>query len=122
MSQEILYSSDAKRLLQELETITSSSTNLPVVKTSEHDEALHELFGQVVGLPKEAEAPVKPKSPRMTNNELKAMKVATNKVESKRGGSKIQVLQAIARFFAQIEDVFKARKSKGAAACQQKRA
>lgn len=120
MSQEILYSSDAKRLLQELETVTASSTNLPVVKNSEHDEALHDLFGQVVGLPKDAEVPVKPKSPRMTNNELKAMKVATNKVESKRS-SKASALQVIVRFYAQIQDVFKARKTKGAVACQQKR-
>jgi hypothetical protein len=69
MAQDILYSSDATRLLQDLESASISSTRLPAIKEPEHVEALHDLFGQVVGITKEAEAPPKPKSPRMTNND-----------------------------------------------------
>lgn len=120
MTQEILYSSDARRLLQELETATITSTNLPALKHPEQD-ALDDLYGQAVGLSKETEAPVKPKSPRMTNNELKAMKVATIKVDENPRFPRFPILEAIVRFSAQVLDVIKARKSKGAVTCQKKR-
>jgi hypothetical protein len=119
MSKDLLYSSDAHRLLKELE-VTASSTRLPALKNPEHVEELHDLFGQVVGLPKDAVVAVKPKSPRMTNNELKAMKVVTNKVETPRF-TMLPVLQVAAKFFAQVQDMFKTSKNKGAVACQQKR-
>lgn len=81
MANELLYEADKQRLLKELETATITSTRLPALENSEHTEALHDLFGQVVGLPKESQAPPKPKSPRMTNTELKAMKTVSAKVE-----------------------------------------
>ncbi len=104
MAQDILYSSDATRLLQDLESASVSSTRLPAIKDPEHLEALHDLFGQAVGISKESEVPAKPRSPRMTSNELKAMKVASSKVAT----PNVTMLQAALQFAIRTAFEFKA--------------
>ncbi|MDZ4836357.1 MAG: hypothetical protein SGJ27_21460 [Candidatus Melainabacteria bacterium] len=121
MSQELLYSSDKGRLLKELEVATTTANRLPALPNPEHVEALHDLFGQVVGLKEEAPPVVKPKSPRMTNNQLKAMKVASTKVETSKDG----LMQPVFQIFIKIGDAFKnvfcSSKTKGAETCARKR-
>lgn len=97
MANELIYSADKQRLLEELKSASVSSTRLPALENPEHVEALHDLFGQVVGLPKDAEPEVKPKSPRMTHNELKAMKVVSSKVQD----PKVNVIQRVSQSLIQ---------------------
>lgn len=124
MSQESLYSSEDKtRLLQELEKATSTGNRIPALQNSQHADELHELFGQVVGLPKEEPVAEVPKEAivKMTHGDLRALKGASNKVKVS-GGSGPSLMQSIVMFICSIKDAFTATTSKGAENCEKKRA
>ena len=106
MANELIYSADKERLLKELKSASISSTRLPALENPEHVEALHDLFGQVVGLPKEAEVAVKPKSPRMTHNELKAMKVVASKVQDPKINIAQRFSQTLIQTWCSIQSLF----------------
>lgn len=106
MANELIYSADKERLLKELKSASISSTRLPALESAEHVEALHDLFGQVVGLPKETEPEVKPKSPRMTNTELKAMKVVSSKVQDPKVSIAQRFSQTIIQGWCAIQSLF----------------
>jgi len=118
MAHELLYSGDKQRLLEELATASTSSTRLPALESPEHVEALHELFSEVVGLPKEEEVAPKPKSPRMTHNELKAMKVVSSKVQETKTPLMQRISQAVIRFGCNVQSLFVAPKA-NATTCKQ---
>lgn len=127
MSKETLYSAaDKERLLQELEVLTTTGTRVPVIKDDEHVEALHDLFGQVVGISKEVEeAPVpKEKGPKMTHQQLAAMKgvTASSKTKTPGAGGLKPIFQAAIQCWCAITGFFTDRKTKGAEACEKKRA
>jgi hypothetical protein len=105
MAHELLYSSDKQRLLEELKSATISSTRLPALENPEHIDALHDLYGQVVGLSKETEQ-AKPKSPRMTHNELKAMKVVASQVQSPKIGIAQKVSQVLIQLGCGMKSMF----------------
>lgn len=106
MAHELIYSEDKQRLLEELKSASISSTRLPALEDPDHVEALHDLFGQVVGLPKAKEEAPKPKSPRMTHNELKAMKVVSSKVQDPKVTVTQKVSQALIQFTCGLRSLF----------------
>jgi hypothetical protein len=129
MTTEPLYSqADKERLLQELEVLTTTGTRVPVAQPdSESVDALHDLFGQVVGLPKEEDlVPPQPmvKGPKMTDKELRAMRgvTATAKVKVPGSGGLMPLFQAVIKSWCAVTGFFADRKTKGAETCEKKRA
>ncbi len=95
MTQETSYTSETDRLLNELVKPTASSTRLPALNDSEQ-EALQKLLEQAVAHPKDSEdCKEKPRSPRMTHQDLKAMKSVTQQVDN----PKTTVLRKCSQFF-----------------------
>ncbi len=129
MTTESLYSpADKERLLQELEVLTTTGTRVPIVQPdAECVDALHDLFGQVVGLPKEEDLvppPPKVKGPKMTHQQLAAMKgvTASAKVKTPGSGGLMPLFQVVIKSWCAVTGFFADRKTKGAEACAKKRA
>jgi hypothetical protein len=123
MSHDPLYTSEDKtRLLQELESVTSTANRLPALPNPAHVEELHELFGKVVGLKKEeiVEAPVQTPVVRMTHTQLKAMRGVSAKAKGP-SGTGPSFSQTMIMFVCSIKDFFKATKNRGALTCAKKR-
>lgn len=118
MAQDLLYDKD--KLLEELSKSGTNLENFKPPESNQEVDELHELFGQVVGLQTETE-PAKPKerAPRMTHQQLTAMKVVAKKVEDPRVSFMQLFSQSLIQIGCAVKSWFTSNNS-ARVACQDK--